>query len=232
MLYGEILNSQFAASQILEFCLRILLAAACGAAIGFERTRRFKEAGIRTHVIVCAAAALMMIISKYSFGDTGTDTDPARIAAQVVTGIGFLGAGVIFKNGSTVKGLTTAAGIWATAGIGMAVGAGFYWIGLFATVLLAVLQFVMHRFTFGADATVTSTLSLKVRSDPAFHQILQDKLKEWKAQTVKSRFARVEDGCVTYELTLQTSRDITAQDLLTFSDEHEEILEISCSQVN
>ena len=140
MTLGNYLNTQFSLVQTLEFFFRILLAGVFGAAIGFERTRRFKEAGIRTHVIVCTASALMMLVSKYGFVDFPAPgglfsemrpADPARIAAQVVTGISFLGAGVIFKNGSTVKGLTTAAGIWATAGIGLAVGAGMYWLGLF-----------------------------------------------------------------------------------------------------
>ncbi len=239
MLLGETLNSAYSAPQTMEFCLRILLAAVCGAAIGFERTRRYKEAGIRTHVIVCAAAALLMIVSKYSFADLSaadgfisgtTGTDPARIAAQVVTGIGFLGAGVIFKNGSTVKGLTTAAGIWATAGIGLTIGAGLYWIGLFATVLLAIMQILMHRFTFGSDATVTYVLKLKVRDGTAFHNVLQDRLQAWKAQAVKTHFARAEDNCISYELTLRTRSDITAEDLMAFSREHEEILEISSEQ--
>ena len=129
----EYFNSQFSIMQDLDFLVRILAACFCGACIGFERTKRFKEAGIRTHIIVCCAAALIMIVSKYGFADltypdgsvfNGTrGADPARIAAQVVSGISFLGAGVIFKNGSTVKGLTTAAGIWATAGIGLALGA-------------------------------------------------------------------------------------------------------------
>ena len=126
----EYFNGQFSIMQNLDFVARILLACFCGACIGFERSKRFKEAGIRTHVIVCCASALIMIVSKYGFADlTDADglvfngtrgADPARVAAKVVSGISFLGAGVIFKNGSTVKGLTTAAGIWATAGIGLA----------------------------------------------------------------------------------------------------------------
>ena len=121
----EYLNSQFSLWQNLDFFLRILSACICGACIGAERSKRFKEAGIRTHIIVCCASALMMIISKYGFADltsaggvdfSGTHgADPARIAAQVVSGISFLGAGVIFKHGNTVRGLTTAAGLWATA---------------------------------------------------------------------------------------------------------------------
>ena len=100
--------------------------------IGFERSKRLKEAGVRTHCMVAFGAALMMIISKYGFADLtegniflyGTrGADASRIAAQVVSGIGFLGAGVIFKTGISIKGLTTAAGLWTTSAIGMALGA-------------------------------------------------------------------------------------------------------------
>ena len=148
MTFLSYFNSQFSLAQNLDFCFRMVLACACGAAIGVERSRRFKEAGIRTHIIVCCAAALIMMISKYGFADlTNPDgsvfngirgADPARVAAQVVSGISFLCAGVIFKNQGTVKGLTTAAGIWVTAGIGLAVGAGMIVPALFATVLVSL----------------------------------------------------------------------------------------------
>ena len=155
MTLATYLNSQFSALQELDFFVRILLACVCGACIGVERSRRLKEAGIRTHVIVCCAAALMMIVSKYGFADltsaagavfNGTrGADPARVAAQVVSGISFLGAGVIFKHGNTIKGLTTAAGIWATAGIGLAIGAGMFVVGIFTTVVVVVSQILTHR---------------------------------------------------------------------------------------
>ena len=155
------LNSQFSIIQELDFFCRILLACLCGACIGMERSKRLKEAGVRTHVIVCCAAALMIIVSKYGFADLTSESgavfngtrgaDPARIAAQVVSGISFLGAGVIFKHGSSVKGLTTAAGIWATAGIGLAIGSGMFIVGIFSTAVIAVIQILMHRFTVGVD---------------------------------------------------------------------------------
>ena len=241
MLSGEYILSQFSLAQTLEFFLRIVVAGVFGAAIGFERTRRFKEAGIRTHVIVCAAAALMMIVSKYGFADlsnpdgvfNGTrGADPARIAAQVVSGISFLGAGVIFKNGSTVKGLTTAAGIWATAGIGLAVGAGLYWLGLFVTVLVATLQYLMHRFTVGADSYTTCRLHLRARDGENFQTALQAKLKQWHAKPVTLRMSRAVDGVMDFDLTLRTLHDLTPEDLMAFSREHSEILEISNTQID
>ena len=116
-----------------ELFVRIILAAFCGALIGYERMHRGKGAGIRTHLVVAAASALMMIISKYGFSDISKIVvgnvaeyrlDPSRLAAQIVSGVGFLGAGMIYLHGRTPQGLTTAAGIWATSGIGMAMGAG------------------------------------------------------------------------------------------------------------
>lgn len=135
---------------LLECLLRIFLAALCGLVIGFERKARLKEAGVRTHLIVALGAALITIVSKYGFFDLalyaeGIKADPTRIAAQIVSGVGFLGAGMIFMRHRTLTGLTTAAGIWTTAGIGMAVGCGLYAVSLFATVLIVLTQLVLHR---------------------------------------------------------------------------------------
>ena len=135
--------------QELEYLLRIVLAAVCGGAIGFERERRSKSAGIRTHIIVALSAALMMVVSKYGFFDViglgGISLDASRVAAGVVTAIGFLGVGVIFTHGRTVSGVTTAAGLWATVGVGIAVGAGLYVTGGVATVLIVLFQVILHR---------------------------------------------------------------------------------------
>ncbi|MDE6301958.1 MAG: MgtC/SapB family protein [Clostridia bacterium] len=120
----------------------VLLALALGFAIGFERKLRFKEAGIRTHTIVCFGAALMMVVSKFGFD--GQDADVSRVAAQIVSGVGFLGAGIIMFRGQKMRGLTTAAGIWATAGVGMACGAGLYIFASVGAVLLIAVQSLLH----------------------------------------------------------------------------------------
>lgn len=121
-----------------EMLLNIILAGVCGFIIGFERKKRSKEAGIRTHTIVAVGSALIMSIS-ISIG-----TDPGRIAAQIVSGIGFLGAGMIFFRRESLRGLTTAAGIWATAGIGMAAGCGMYVLCIGTTILVFLVQMVLH----------------------------------------------------------------------------------------
>ena len=123
-----------------DFALRLFVAGAMGVLIGLEREYRAKEAGYRTHFLVALGSALMMIVSQYGFMEVlKTDlirVDPSRIAAQVVSGIGFIGAGTIILQKQIVRGLTTAAGIWATSGIGLAVGAGMYAIGIAATFLV------------------------------------------------------------------------------------------------
>ena len=134
----------------LIFVIRMLVAAICGGFLGYERKHRGKSAGIRTHFVVAVASAMMVIVSKYGFNDMADVAvnyrlDPSRIAAGIVSGVGFLGAGMIFIRRKTPQGLTTAAGIWATSGIGMAIGAGMYTVGITATVIIYIAQLILHK---------------------------------------------------------------------------------------
>jgi putative Mg2+ transporter-C (MgtC) family protein len=127
-----------------DVLIRLLLAAFLGSVIGFERERLLWAAGIRTHMVVCVGACLIMIVSAFGFGDSLTSQnvvlDPSRVAAQVVSGIGFLGAGAILARGEIVRGLTTAASIWTVAAIGLAVGGGLYFAaGVSTTVIILIL---------------------------------------------------------------------------------------------
>ncbi len=138
-----------------EVVLRVALAGALGGAIGFERELRDREAGFRTHLLVSVGAALFTLVSAYGFRDfdygvaTGITLDPTRIAAQIVTGIGFLGAGAIIRQGLSVRGLTTAATLWVVAAIGLAAGAGYYSAAVATTVIVLValwpLRILAHR---------------------------------------------------------------------------------------
>ena len=123
-----------------ELFLRLVLSCILGGIIGYERQSRRKSAGLRTNVLVCLGACLIMILSQalYENVEGRTNADPARLAAQVVSGIGFLGAGAIMKEGLTVTGLTTAACLWVVAGVGLAVGSGFYSGALMTTALVFV----------------------------------------------------------------------------------------------
>ena len=127
----------------LQHLISVLAAVVLGFAIGYERKLRFKEAGIRTHTIVCAGSALIMVVSKYGFGDSA-EADASRVAAQIVSGIGFLGAGIIIYRKHEIHGLTTAAGVWATSGVGMAAGAGLYVVAAGATIILIAVQCLFH----------------------------------------------------------------------------------------
>jgi putative Mg2+ transporter-C (MgtC) family protein len=127
----------------IESLLRLLLAAILGALVGFQRERCNKPAGLRTHVLICMGSALFTVVSIYGFSGT---VDPSRVAAGVVTGIGFIGAGVIFRGmkGDKVVGITTAASVWITAAIGIAAGAGMYIIST-AVAILTLLVLLLPR---------------------------------------------------------------------------------------
>ncbi len=126
----------------LEMVLRILMAAALGAVIGYQRERAGKSAGLRTVVLVCVGAALFTMASIYGFG---AGADPSRVAAGIVIGIGFLGAGAIMRRGEGhIEGLTTAATIWVAASIGLAAGAGLYLISAVTTAIILIILFLPH----------------------------------------------------------------------------------------
>jgi len=135
------------------------------AAIGFERELRHKSAGLRTYTVVGTTAALFLLISKYGFSDVlsvgAVVVDPSRVAAQIVTGIGFIGAGLIFVQGDRVKGLTTAATVWLVTGVGMACGAGLPWLALATTLAYFVVAFVFPMLLRLLPGTPLPTEELK-----------------------------------------------------------------------
>ncbi|MBM5694611.1 MgtC/SapB family protein [Listeria seeligeri] len=169
-----------------DFILRLVIAGILGAVIGLDREIRAKEAGFRTHFLVSLGSALIMIVSQYGFSEIATmqtvSFDPSRVAAQVVSGIGFIGAGTIIIQKKFVRGLTTAAGLWATAGIGLAVGAGMYWVGIAATLLTLIgLEFLSIIFkSFGLH-----TISLIYSTNDEANLIkITDKIKQNNQQII------------------------------------------------
>ncbi len=127
----------------LEMAGQILLALLLGGIIGFERERSNKPAGLRTHMLVAAGTTAFTLASVYGFGAMSSG-DPSRVAAQIVSGIGFLGAGTIFRSGSEVRGLTTAASVWLVAALGMLVGIRMYWLAVFTTLVSWLVLRVLH----------------------------------------------------------------------------------------
>ena len=242
MTFAGYLMKQYSLWQYGDFFLRVLVACACGAAIGFERSRRLKEAGIRTHIIVCCAAAVTMIVSKYGFADLvspeGTElfgargADPARIAAQIISGVSFLGAGIIFRNGNTIKGLTTAAGIWATAGIGLAVGAGMYIIGVFGTAVVAAIQILTHKYTFGVDYMVVGHLRCVAADEKAFRKALNAYIAKRRIQIQDMKIDFLEDGSAAYNMTLRMRRDVTINDISEFLESVGDLRQVSFEMGN
>ncbi|MEG3113404.1 MULTISPECIES: MgtC/SapB family protein [Pantoea] len=164
--------------MLTDMLIRIALAGVLGGLIGMERQMRAKEAGLRTHILVAIGSAMFMLVSKYGFADMLNDQhvslDPSRIAAQVVSGMGFLGAGTILIQKQVVKGLTTAAGLWVTAAIGLVIGSGMYEIGIYGTVLALVVLEVFRRLShllIGKHHTIV--VFLKAKSVPLVLLVLQ-----------------------------------------------------------
>lgn len=143
----QIFVHQFDALLEMRHFISIIIACLCGWAIGYERRARHKQAGVKTHVIVALASALMMIVSKEAFWETPNAADTTRIAAQIVSGISFIGGGIIYMRDMRVSGVTTAAGIWATSGIGMAIGGGFWFFGCICCAAVVIVQLLTHRKT-------------------------------------------------------------------------------------
>lgn len=200
-----------------EMLLRLLIACICGFAIGLERSMRFKVAGLRTHIITCFASALFMLISKYGFLDLmevygDKPADYARIAAGVVSGISFLCAGVIYKTGPTIHGLTTAVGLWLTSAIGLSIGAGMYGVGVIGAVLMIGIQSILHHKKFGTDSFNYTDVKIVVKNDMSFAD-MEKFIIEKTAGTLEDISAEhgVEDS--TYEFILRTKNPINADDM-------------------
>lgn len=210
--------------QSWQYLVRLLLAGVFGGLIGLERTRRQKEAGIRTHVIVAIGSALFMLVSKYGFFDVvvydSIQLDASRIASQVISGISFLGAGVIFFKNDSIKGLTTAAGVWATAGVGLAVGAGMYTVSLAATLLIIVVHFSFHRAA-AVDSCVMDTLLVTVYSEPNVLEKLSVELQKLDLSVKKCYVVKHKSNTIAVRFELRHSAEVDWAAVLDFVSKHD-----------
>ncbi len=166
-----------------QHIIRLVIAGICGGVIGYERQHRGKPAGLKTHVIIAMASALMMLISKYGFTDvTGAwvRVDPSRIASGVATAIGFLGSGIIFyKDKKSVSGVTTSAGIWATVGVGLAIGAGQFLIGIFTAASVLFVELVVgHHMSAVQKKRGMQSMYLELRAKPADIADIKEYIRE------------------------------------------------------
>lgn len=210
--------------QYLYYIVRIIVAGICGGLIGYERTVRAKGAGVRTHSVVACAAALMIIISKYAFYDVamegmmlGADVrlDPSRVASTIVSGVGFLGAGTIFVNKNKISGLTTAAGIWATSGVGMAIGSGMYVVGIAATIIIVFAQVFLHMdFKF---LQIDRTMKFKVYGvlEDNYQAKMKETLAKHNIQLQETKIHRDMMKGKTYSFIIDVPADIEEEFLLS-----------------
>ena len=221
--------AQFTAPELwvqVEYLVRIFVAACLGLLIGSERKNRNKSAGIRTHVIVALGAALIMVVSKYGFMDV-EKADAARVAAQVVSGIGFLGAGVIFVRNNLVNGLTTAAGIWATAGVGLALGAGMYVVRISSALLVLLIQFVMHRVAYFADVASGGLIRMTLVKREGIVQSMEDYLQREKLSVISVKINKTKKDEVKLEFDVVFPPGYKKTKLLARLVEMDDVLAVS-----
>ena len=221
--------AQFTAPELwvqVEYLVRIFVAACLGLLIGSERKNRNKSAGIRTHVIVALGAALIMVVSKYGFMDV-EKADAARVAAQVVSGIGFLGAGVIFVRNNLVNGLTTAAGIWATAGVGLALGSGMYVVGISSALLVLFIQFVMHRVAYFADVASGGLIRMTLVKREGIVQSMEDYLQREKLSVISVKINKTKKDEVKLEFDVVFPPGYKKTKLLARLVEMDDVLAVS-----
>ncbi|MBO4339434.1 MAG: MgtC/SapB family protein [Clostridiales bacterium] len=219
----------------LPMLLRIVVACICGAAIGYERSVRQKDAGIRTHIIVALGAALMMIVSKYGFFDVvihdSVQVDASRIASTITTGISFLGAGVIFVRNASIKGLTTAAGIWATAGVGIAIGSGMYLIGIVSTILMIIIQIILHKYLRHIDNNVASEIKVTLAGGNASIDSFIAVLEQNNLKVQSYSFNRLDDK-VTFTLLVRAeAEDMNFEKTIGYIRKNENVLSLSIDDV-
>ncbi|MBR0175030.1 MAG: MgtC/SapB family protein [Bacteroidales bacterium] len=193
-----------------NFILRIFVAGLLGGLIGFEREFRAKEAGVRTHFIVALGSALFMVISQYAFAGR---FDAARVAAQVVSGIGFIGAGVIIFQKNVIRGITTAAGLWVAAAIGLGCGAEMYSVAIAATIMTILVLETMHFITRNhGDKEISVTLS------PVTNDELLEVMKTLKAAGADVTAFTLSDGEASLDLKIRQKDYATTVDtVLSFS---------------
>ncbi len=212
-----------------ELFLRLIFACFCGGIIGLERSIRRKDAGIKTHIILALGAALFMIVSQYGFGDLSLTpdfrADASRIASNIVTGVSFLCAGVIFVRGASVKGLTTATGIWTCAGIGMAAGAGMYIITFFATCLIIIIQLLLAGPSAKIETHYSVEIELELPSNISVEEVIGQISEITKSVPHSIKFSKANETNH-YKLNFNIRHTVNEKDLIQKLSENEYVLNV------
>ena len=215
-----------------ELFARLAFAGFCGAIIGIERSIRRKDAGVKTHIILALGAALFMIVSQYGFAELPLSpeysADASRIASNIVTGVSFLCAGVIFVRGASVKGLTTATGIWSTAGIGMAAGAGMYGITLFATLLILLIQLLLGKVSVKIETHYSIEVELKNPDNIPLDDIVKEITTHTKVAPNSIKTYNIGDECA-YKLTFNVVHTINEIEVIETLRKNKNVINVSWS---
>lgn len=206
-----------------ELLFRIFMAGLCGAVVGYERKRRQKEAGIRTHFIVALGAAVFAVVSKYGFLDIiyleGASVDVSRVAASIVTGVCFLGAGTIFVRSKTITGLTTAAGIWAVSAIGLCWGVGMYVVGTVSTVFIVLVQFVLHKPMLKIEGSPLREFTCVIYDYEHNMDEFTKKLRSIDPNMYYSLVTKNSDGTMTVKFNVRSTGGTLMTDIYRFMQE-------------
>ncbi|MFP4662416.1 MAG: MgtC/SapB family protein [Halanaerobiales bacterium] len=197
---------------MLTVSIKVLLILFLAGVIGWDREKHGRPAGFRTHILVGIGSTIIMIVSIMIYEYyPNADADPGRIAAQVVSGIGFLGAGTILIQGSSVKGLTTAASLWATAAIGLAVGAGFYFVGIIASLVVFVSLFFFSSIEYGK--TKIESQQLLCRIDGSNKEIYNDIYSKLQKKDCEIKAIRTRNDYINNELIVDCKFDISSENM-------------------
>ena len=209
-----------------DYLLRVLVGALCGMVIGYERESRLKMAGIRTHTIIAMAASLMVVVSKYGFFDS-VQFDASRVAASVVSALGFLGAGIILTRNNGISGVTTAAGTWATLGIGMTIGAGMWTLGIGSTLMLLIFQYFFHKqLRIFKDNNISHMVLHIGKNESKVREEIIASLTDLQIQIVSTHLNIYDDESIEANLDVIFPKDFSTDEIIALMSQYREIASI------
>lgn len=213
-----------------DIFLRLLASILAGSLVGFERKKKAKEAGIRTHCMVALGSAIFAIVSKYGFFDvTNFDSislDASRIAANIVTGVCFLGAGTIFIKNKSISGLTTAAGIWVVSAIGLAFGSGLFCLGIISTLVVFAIQYVLHKPIIAIEGSSIREITCVIDTWEDFDK-LEKAVKEIDKKSYFSSIEKRTEGTVLCKFVIRVEHATVLDNIYTFMQENPYVRSIS-----